>query len=234
MDKQIYKLKDKVFIHELKKRGEVVEMVRTPDTYVIEYTIKVDGKVKKIRESFKTEELSPYRKTLKKYNPNEMYWMVREFQTTFNQPAADTPTPLTLERGTDRSVWTGEEALVEFIQKSSNNEEEFLQAFDKLIEGLHKAKEKSLKDDYPTNDVEKIVGQADALADSLYFIFGSFVEMGVQPFNLFKIVQDANMSKLFPDGKPRFREGDNKILKPKSFSHPEPLLEAEVKRQLGQ
>ncbi len=34
-----------------------------------------------------------------------------------------------------------------------------------------------------------------------------------------------------PDGKPRFREGDGKILKPEGWQAPEPQLRAEIERQ---
>ena len=61
--------------------------------------------------------------------------------------------------------------------------------------------------------------QYDALIDLIYFAFGTFAEMGVRPDKGFEIVNNANMAKLFPDGKPRFREGDGKILKPKAGKH---------------
>ena len=55
--------------------------------------------------------------------------------------------------------------------------------------------------------------------------------MGVRPDKGFEIVNNANMAKLFPDGKPRFREGDGKILKPEGWQAPEPQLRAEIERQ---
>lgn len=65
-----YNISDKVFIHELKKRGEVVELVRTPNTYVIEYTIKnEEGKIQTIRETFNSDEISPYKP--KALNPDQ-------------------------------------------------------------------------------------------------------------------------------------------------------------------
>lgn len=42
---------------------------------------------------------------------------------------------------------------------------------------------------------QSIVGQADALADLLYFAIGAFVEMGVPPSQVFRIVHLANMKK---------------------------------------
>ena len=53
---------------------------------------------------------------------------------------------------------------------------------------------------------EDIVEQADAMIDTIYFALGTLVEMGVQPDELFRIVQHANMSKLWADGKPHYNE----------------------------
>jgi len=85
----------------------------------------------------------------------------------------------------------------------------------------------------PETDVERLVGQGDALTDALYFIMGSFVEIGLDPAPLFEIVQRANMAKLGPDGKPIFRESDQKVMKPEGWQPPEPQLEAEVRRQIA-
>jgi predicted HAD superfamily Cof-like phosphohydrolase len=158
---------------------------------------------------------------------------VEQFQRAFNHPVADAPTSLELKRGTARAVWTGEEALVEFVHQSSNNEQEFLQAYDNLIAGLEKAKLKSLGMEYPKNEVEKIIGQADALTDAAYFILGSFVEMGIDPQPLLDIVQGANMAKLGADGKPIIRESDGKIMKPEGWTPPEAKLEEEIIRQIN-
>jgi predicted HAD superfamily Cof-like phosphohydrolase len=78
-----------------------------------------------------------------------------------------------------------------------------------------------------------IAEQADAMIDLIYFAIGTMVEMGVRPENLFEIVQQANMSKLWSDGKPRFRESDGKILKPGNWVDPDPLLAEEILRQKG-
>jgi predicted HAD superfamily Cof-like phosphohydrolase len=158
--------------------------------------------------------------------------LVGQFHSAFGHPVADEVKPLALERGTNRAVWTGEEALVEFIHQSSDNEEQFLAAYDKLIAGLEKAKAKSLAMEYPKNETEKVVGQADALVDACYFIGGSFVEIGIKPQPLFDIVQAANMAKLGPDGKPIIRPEDGKIMKPEGWEPPETKLEAEIKRQM--
>lgn len=76
-----------------------------------------------------------------------------------------------------------------------------------------------------------IVEQADAMIDVLYFAIGTLVEMGIEPEKLFAIVQEANMSKLFPDGKPHYRESDGKTIKPDTWEDPHEKLKAEIERQ---
>ena len=57
----------------------------------------------------------------------------------------------------------------------------------------------------------------DALIDTLYFTYGSFVLMGVDPERIFEIVHQANMGKIFPDGKAQFDPVTHKILKPEGW-----------------
>lgn len=174
-------------------------------------------------------------KPLSPPNNDKHYAQVEVFHEAFDHPIAEKPTQMSLMRATSRSIWTGEEALVEFLHASSANEEEFESAYDKMIVGLQKAKKKSLAMDYYNDGTERIVAQSDALTDALYFIFGSFVEMGVKPDKLFDIVQESNMSKLFIDEKgnkfAKYRESDGKILKSDDFFPPEPALLAEIERQ---
>jgi len=83
-------------------------------------------------------------------------------------------------------------------------------------------------------DATTLVDKVDALIDQLYFIYGDFVEMGVDPQPLFDIVQRANMGKIWDDGVPRFRESDNKIMKPPHWEEkfaPEKLIEKELEKQ---
>lgn len=173
--------------------------------------------------------------TTVQHNTSKYYTQVEEFHEAFDHPIADKPTQMSLRRAVPRSVWTGEEALVEFLHASSANEEEFLSAYDNMIIGLQKAKEKSLAMDYYDDGIDRIVAQTDALTDALYFIFGSFVEMGVKPDKPFEIVQSSNMSKLFTDENgnkyAKYRESDGKILKSDDFFAPEPALKAEIERQ---
>lgn len=78
-------------------------------------------------------------------------------------------------------------------------------------------------------DAADVTDQADAMIDLIYFALGTLVEMGVRPDALFDIVQAANMSKLWEDGRPRY-DATGKVIKPHSFRAPEPLLRAAIAR----
>lgn len=69
--------------------------------------------------------------------------------------------------------------------------------------------------------------QADAMIDLLYFALGTLVEMGIAPEKLFDIVHQANMQKLWEDGKPRYNK-DGKTIKPASWKDPYPLLKEAI------
>jgi len=82
-------------------------------------------------------------------------------------------------------------------------------------------------------EAETIVDQADAYIDAIYFGLGGLVELGVRPGKLFEIVQGANMAKVQPDGTVAYHP-DGKVKKPEGWVAPEPLLAAEVERQINQ
>ncbi len=79
-------------------------------------------------------------------------------------------------------------------------------------------------------DSNNVSDQADAMIDLMYFALGTLVEMGVEPTNLFKTVHEANMSKLWEDGKPHYNE-DGKTIKPKGWIDPYPKILEEIERQ---
>src|SRR5699024_1286178 len=138
-------------------------------------------------------------------------------------------TPMDVDTSINRTNWTGEE-LVEFLYASVKGDiTEFKELTDMFINGIDSTKDKIIKNKPEIDDV--LTHQIDALIDTLYFVYGSFSILGVDPEPFFDIVHKANMSKLFPDGKPRFRESDGKIIKPDTFIAPEPLLKEELERQ---
>lgn len=79
-------------------------------------------------------------------------------------------------------------------------------------------------------EADEIVEQADAMIDVMYFALGTLVEMGIRPDNLFQIVQHANMSKLWPDGKPHYN-AEGKTIKPATWEDPHNKLREEIERQ---
>ena len=80
-------------------------------------------------------------------------------------------------------------------------------------------------------DSENIYDQADAMIDLIYFALGTLVEMGVKPKKIFDIVQNANMGKLWSDGKIHSREGDGKIIKPPDWEDPYLKIKEEIDSQ---
>jgi len=72
-------------------------------------------------------------------------------------------------------------------------------------------------------EANDICCQVDAIIDNIYFSLGTLVEIGISPDKIFKIVQDANMKKLFPDGKPHYSP-EGKVIKPDNWKPPEPKI----------
>lgn len=73
------------------------------------------------------------------------------------------------------------------------------------------------------NAANSIVDQADAMIDVIYFALGTLVEMGIPPANLFSIVHEANIAKLWEDGLPHYDE-DGKTIKSPKWKDPSPAL----------
>jgi predicted HAD superfamily Cof-like phosphohydrolase len=72
--------------------------------------------------------------------------------------------------------------------------------------------------------------QVDAMVDLIYFALGTMVELGVDSDKVFHIVHQANMRKLWSDGKPRFGD-DGKVKKPAEWTDPRELVAQEIARQ---
>lgn len=166
------------------------------------------------------------------------YDKVKEFHDAFD------PTTLTelntLDEATTvaRLSWIVEEVL-ETLAATSNNKKHFKRLSKRLI-ALAEAETEDILDneDFDTKETEldRLIGMVDGLVDALYFIYGTFEKMNVDPTPLFNIVHEANMGKLFPDGKPRYRKEDGKIMKPEGWEDqhaPEPKIKQEIKRQIA-
>jgi predicted HAD superfamily Cof-like phosphohydrolase len=162
----------------------------------------------------------------------EPFEMITEFHETFSPRSVTVPTALKPEQAGFRAEFKVEE-LVELLYSSANND---LELFQKLVADLKasidQAQEKVLKKEKPV--IDPLVEEVDALTDLLYFTYGSFYLMGVDPTKIFEIVHQANMGKLFPDGKPHYHPVTNKVLKPENWERdcaPEAKIKAEINRQ---
>ena len=77
-------------------------------------------------------------------------------------------------------------------------------------------------------DSENVYDQTDAMIDLIYFALGTLVEMGVKPKEIFDIVHNANMTKVWADGKVRYREDNGKVIKPPEWEDPYPKIKAAI------
>lgn len=156
---------------------------------------------------------------------------VKEFHHHFDPVEHKKLAPLSKEVAEYRSGFKLEE-IIEFLYAANSGEESaFLESIDYLKETLDKEAQKVLNQ---KKQVEPLVDEVDALIDLLYFTYGSFVMMNVDPEPIFNLVHQANMGKLFPDGKPRYHEVTGKVLKPDNWEKdyaPEGRIKNELERQ---
>lgn len=151
------------------------------------------------------------------------YEMLREFQQTFNSPCNDRPKTIPFNEAPDNDTqnvcssirWAMTLAKAE--SKRTGSQVMFRASL--LLEEIAELLE-----------AKNIVEQLDALVDIHYLNTGNFVEIGINPEIPFRIVHDANMSKVWPDGKVHLNEF-GKVVKPETFVSPEPLLLKEINRQ---
>lgn len=160
--------------------------------------------------------------------------MTEEFHQTFDPTRPEQPRPFLPEKASFRAGFKVEE-LVEFLYAAANNDpEQFAQSVADLHQGIEQAKEKIIGKQKPVED--PLVEQVDALCDLLYFTYGSFSLLGVDPTPILQIVHEANMGKLFPDGVPHYHPVTHKVMKPADWEErfaPEPRIKAEIDRQIA-
>ncbi|TWT10324.1 Cof-type HAD-IIB family hydrolase [Streptococcus sp. sy004] len=153
---------------------------------------------------------------------------VRDFHELMDGSLRDLPKAFDSHEASRRVNFKAEE-LVEFIYASQSS----LDAFQEQVAALHQAIDQAVVkvSQKPATD-DQMVGQVDALADLLYFTYGSFTLMGIDPKPIFDTVHEANIGKIFPDGKPHFDPVTHKILKPDQWREPEPAIKLELDRQI--
>lgn len=163
---------------------------------------------------------------------DENFNKVKSFHLLMDGETIETPRLYDSKEAGFRSDFKVEE-IVEFLYAASQGNQE---VFDQSIRNLHlaidKARDKVISKDHPETP---LVGEVDALTDLLYLTYGSFVLMGVDPKLLFDTVHEANMGKIFPDGKAHFDPVTHKILKPDDWEEhfaPEPSIRRELDSQI--
>lgn len=163
------------------------------------------------------------------------YQQTQAFHEKFQPVKVNEPTAFSSSDASYRAGFKAEE-LVEFLAAASQNDE---QVFQQLIADLQinitQAVDKTLTSKPLVEN--PLVEQVDALIDLLYFTYGSFVLMGVDPTEIFNLVHQANMGKLFPDGQPHYHPKTGKVLKPENWESefaPEPRILTEIKKQQKQ
>ncbi len=160
------------------------------------------------------------------------YEQAKEFHQTFSPTENQVPTAYDAEKAFYRASFKVEE-LVEFLYAAANNQE---QTFESMCENLKLSIDRAAEKIKLKNKkiADPLVDEVDALIDLLYFTYGSFVQMAVDPTEIFAIVHQANMGKLFPDGKPHYHPETGKVLKPANWEQecaPEEKIKELLKKQ---
>lgn len=220
-----FKVEDRVYIVNLKKKG-VVKEIQDEKAKVTYF----ESKNKRKTKWFDSTQLKKYNKKPRSlkgldYATNQVF----QFHKAFNHIYNSKPTIMAPDVAVSRTNWKAEE-LVEFLYATAKGDKNtFLDMIEQFKQSIEHTVDKIISKNEKIEDA--LVAQVDALIDLSYFNHGDFVVMGIKPQRLFDIVQKANMSKLWEDGKPRYREEDGKIVKPDGWEAPEPKLKAEIERQ---
>lgn len=163
---------------------------------------------------------------------DENFNKVKDFHRLMDGDTIETPRSYALTEAGHRADFKVEE-IVEFLYAASKGDK---QQFTQSLLNLHGAIEKAASKVQDKKRTESpLVGQVDALADLLYFTYGSFVLMGVDPQPIFETVHEANMGKIFPDGKAHFDPVTHKVQKPDDWEEryaPESAIKKELDKQL--
>lgn len=159
--------------------------------------------------------------------------MASEFHRIFDPNIPSEPTAFGPEWASQRAGFKIEE-IIEFLYASTKGDPV---VFQKMKKDLHQAIDQAYEKMEQKQKIveDPLVDEIDALVDLLYFTYGSFSLLGVDPEPFMQIVHEANMGKLFPDGQPHYDAQTNKVLKPTNWGQdfaPEAKIKAELARQI--
>lgn len=213
-----------VFVRGINKKA-IIKDFAVGKVLITYFSRETDKRITAWVDNSQIDEYKP-----KKVNKKSQFEQVREFHKTFNCPAPEVPTPLSDKLAINRAAYIVEE-VIELLYASAGNKERFDEFYAELIKRASGSYKKQLSKAFPKY---KLTGQIDAFADILYFANGGFVEMSVIPDQIYNIVHQANMGKIFPDGKPHYDEV-GKVIKPDNWEKdfaPESKIEEEAKKQI--
>ncbi|WEV60944.1 Cof-type HAD-IIB family hydrolase [Streptococcaceae bacterium ESL0729] len=188
-----------------------------------------DGIVKALKHFglLKTDSNNPFK------SRDRNFEKVKEFHQLMDGRLQELPKNLSKEEASHRVDFQVEE-LVELLYAASKGQtEDFTDLVQKMKEDVDKAYNKVISKKKDVSDT--MTNEVDALIDSLYLTYGSFVLMGIDPAEIFDLVHQANMGKVFPDGKAHFDPVTHKILKPDNWERdyaPESRMEKELEGQI--
>lgn len=157
---------------------------------------------------------------------------VQAFHQLMDGRLTQAPTAFSMEEALHRADFKLEE-IVELVAATAENPDDFDHGMAHLHQALDKA---ATKVQAKTGAEEVLTGQVDALLDILYFTYGSFALMGVDPAPIFDVVHEANMGKIWPDGRAHHDPQTHKILKPANWERdfaPEAKIRDELARQIA-
>lgn len=76
-----------------------------------------------------------------------------------------------------------------------------------------------------------VVAQAQCMFMLVEWVYSNLARLGVDPTGVFEAVHEANMGKLWADGKPRYRD-DGKIVKPTGWESSRNAVQQELIRRI--
>lgn len=155
---------------------------------------------------------------------------VKEFHRLMDGKTQEVPKVFSTPEASRRAGFEVEE-IVEFLAAAAANDPI---KFEELITQLHQDVDKAVDKIQTTDSIDSLTAQTDSLIDLLYFTYGSLVLSGVDPYEIFEIVHQTNMAKIFPDGTAHFDPETHKLLKPDGWEEkfsPEKRIKRELDRQ---
>ncbi|MBB5888774.1 Cof-type HAD-IIB family hydrolase [Lactovum miscens] len=159
------------------------------------------------------------------------YNLVKEFHRLMDGKTQEVPKLFSINEAEQRAAFQIEE-IVEFLKASSGMDgDQFDQSVIQMHKEIDRAAEKVIS---KPAEGSPLTQQTDSLIDLLYFVYGSLILSGVDPYEIFRIVHKSNMAKIFPDGKPHFDPNSGKLLKPDNWKvkySPEQDIKRELDRQ---